>query len=60
VSADHVGRPTAQSYDDGKRVMILCPHGHLVTTVGQAEFAGGLWEQRVGDPTFTVKCGGAV
>jgi len=59
VVATHVGRPVARTYADGKRVMLLCPRGHVVETVAAVDFPGSLAEQRLSDPDHTVECRGA-
>jgi len=59
VPQAHIGRPVARTYADGKRVMALCPRGHVVETVAANDFPGSLLEERLSDPDYTVECGGA-
>ncbi|MFI6290071.1 phosphoadenosine phosphosulfate reductase family protein [Nonomuraea sp. NPDC050790] len=54
----HRGRPQVRRGRDG-RVSILCPYGHLITSVSRGEWAGSITEAHVGDPSYTVTCYGA-
>ncbi|MFD1145909.1 hypothetical protein [Saccharothrix hoggarensis] len=54
----HRGRISARPAKSG-RIMVLCPVGHLVASMGAREWAGSLWESRVG-AGFEVTCEGAM
>jgi hypothetical protein len=51
----HEGRPVFRSNRQGG-VTVLCPVGHLVTSIRKGEWAGSIWEAHAGDKSYTVQC----
>ena len=54
----HVGRPIVRLSASGKRVLVLCPRGHLYLSVSVSDWSGSNIEARCGNPHFTVRCEG--
>lgn len=55
----HGGRPIIRPTSYG-RVLVLCPVGHLVQSIGARDWDGSAIEARCGDPDYMVTCDGAV
>ena len=56
----HEGRPIIRNSKDGKHVLVLCPFGHLYTSLPMSEWAGSWLEAKANDHDWRVKCNGAM
>jgi len=56
----HEGRPIIRNSPDNKTVVVLCPYGHLFTTLPMRDWAGSWLEAKAGDPNWHVKCCGTL
>lgn len=56
----HEGRPIIRTSSDHRHVTILCPVGHVHTSMPLKEWAGSWLEAKASDKTWTVKCRGAL
>jgi len=56
----HEGRPVIRTSTDKKSVIVLCPYGHLHTSLPMKEWAGSWLEARASDQSWTVRCYGAL
>lgn len=58
VRVVHEGPVQARHTEYG-RVLVLCPHGHMVQSVKSEDWGGSLWEDRCGRGHH-VQCDGAI
>jgi len=56
----HEGRPVIREATGRKGVLVLCPVGHFYHFIPMHEWAGSMWEANLADPSFTVRCCGAM
>jgi hypothetical protein len=56
----HEGRPIIRESKDCKRVLVLCPYGHLLHAIDMKDWAGSLLEARATDPNWTKRCYGTL
>ena len=58
----HEGRPIIRECGRGaaRIIGVLCPYGHVYTSIPAREWAGSWLEAKAGDPEWTVRCDGTI